>query len=532
MARGFGSTLGTNNSDSIVLASIAFTATFSFSFWILRNGAGGNSAGRVYDNNAASSAFSFFNSGSNYAIRIPYTGGFGFAEWLIVQPSSGVWHHIVITHDASNTSNKPTVYIDGVSVTVSTGSQTPGGAYANASHTFYLGNNSTVGRNWDGDIAEFAIWGVVLDAAEAKALGSGIAPNLIRFASLQEYIPMIRDNTGVIRSAPTVSGTAVQPHPPVRYDDPPQNRWLGSAAVGATFSAALMSASAQSFTASIAAGATFSAALSSATAAMRVADVVGGAALQAALMAASATLLDASEVGGATMGAEAMSATALLLDAIALGGAVWSSELLAATGSMPDAGMSGTEVGEFAAEVMSAVASLADADITAGAQLTAQLLTAQAQMLNADAGAGALFSAALLLATARLQDAQMSAGSTLLAVTMAASAQANAGTMTGGAQFVAALASATARAYDATMHASGVGDATFDAQTMTATARLLAAALITVAVNWISCFEDGEEPKRVVWPAVRKSNSAPAPEYPRELPAILRQPDTFNDWEL
>jgi hypothetical protein len=83
-------------------------------------------------------------------------------------------------------------------------------------------------------LAEFAVWDVILNAAEGAALtGDGISPLLIRPASIVEYVPMVRENLSYKLAAPTITGTAVQPHPPVLH---PRNKKFAkavSAAAGA-----------------------------------------------------------------------------------------------------------------------------------------------------------------------------------------------------------------------------------------------------------------------------------------------------------
>lgn len=223
MARGFGATLGAGTTDSVQSGYTAgLSTTISVSIWILRNGAGGGSLGRVWSQNAGggTNLELFWNNGAGfYQFNVPFVtlaAGFSFPT-----VTTGVWHHIGITYDATNVANLPVAYVDGVQQTVTAGT-VPIGLVTTLSGNWFVGNTSAGTRNWDGDLAEFAIWsGQILTANEMLSLSQGTLPFNIRNSSLSLYLPL----NGVVATEPdwalahatqTLIGTKFQPHPHVR----------------------------------------------------------------------------------------------------------------------------------------------------------------------------------------------------------------------------------------------------------------------------------------------------------------------------
>lgn len=121
--------------------------------------------------------------GSQYVLYISSGGnlsaGFGGAAFPTgPSVSTGAWHHALCFQNGTGSR----VYLDGVA----------GGAAGAAA----MGNHATSlafgGNNFDGKIAEVAIWDVALvEASEIPALAKGISPLLVRPQSLKGYWPII-----------------------------------------------------------------------------------------------------------------------------------------------------------------------------------------------------------------------------------------------------------------------------------------------------------------------------------------------------
>lgn len=70
-----------------------------------------------------------------------------------------------------------------------------------------------------GQLADLAIWDVVLTATEFAALGAGVSPLLIRPQNLQIWWPLIGDANGPIGGVASVTGTTVTDHPRIILGD-------------------------------------------------------------------------------------------------------------------------------------------------------------------------------------------------------------------------------------------------------------------------------------------------------------------------
>jgi|GEM_PF-1880721 len=214
MARGFGSTYGSGNTDKIVSAfTTGISAPRTYAIWAYSISAGGGLLGRMFDKSTTNGAHEALNINTtfNYAWTVQRSGG--ESQWTFGTPVSSQWRHFALTYDGANLDNTPGTYIDGSAVTPTL--QISGsGTITGSSQGFSIGNRvSDSARCWDGMLADFAVWDVALDAAEIAALGKGASPLTIRLGKLLEYVPMTRANVSYKVAAPTVTGTAVQPHP-------------------------------------------------------------------------------------------------------------------------------------------------------------------------------------------------------------------------------------------------------------------------------------------------------------------------------
>jgi hypothetical protein len=235
MARGFGSTPGGGTTDIIASTITAHNPLRSYAIWTYRNGDGGGGFGCAFQKrNGELADYELLrnDSGGNYYYQNRWNST--AILWSFTRPAASEWHHIAVTYDYGSTANDPVVYVDGSSVTVTEGGTAPSGTHNTNSASYTLGNmQETLGRVWDGSLAEFAIWNAILTSDEAAALGKGVSPLLIRPALLIEYIPMIGPATSWVAGATTITGTAIQPHPRVHYPTHKRDRFLVTAAAAA-----------------------------------------------------------------------------------------------------------------------------------------------------------------------------------------------------------------------------------------------------------------------------------------------------------
>lgn len=224
MARGFGTTLGVGSSDRIVsnYATAPTQQTLSLKYNLASFASDFDKL--LSQNETSGPTINSLNvQSSSIAFR---RGGSGSGQhWLCTDygTATNTWFQYAISFDASSVTNDPVIFIDGISRTVTQAGSNPASLSAGAGN-WVVGNNASGSRNIDGRIAEVAIWDVILTPGEMAAVTRGVSPLLIRPGNLQEYLPLIRNTASRLLAAPTVTGTAVQPHPRVFM---PRRRIIG-----------------------------------------------------------------------------------------------------------------------------------------------------------------------------------------------------------------------------------------------------------------------------------------------------------------
>jgi hypothetical protein len=210
MARGFGATVGGGTTDIITSALTSRPTQRSYHLWFNRAGAGGANAGRLWD--APTTTDLCFVSDVAGQVNFQRKWSVASGAWFITEPSAGSWYALGISYDGGADTNDPVMYINGASQSV-TETVAPSGTFDTTTSAYSIGNRASDGvRVFNGTIAEFAVWDAILTAPEFAALGKGFSPLLIRPAALAEYVPMVRANISQKLAAPSITGTAVQPH--------------------------------------------------------------------------------------------------------------------------------------------------------------------------------------------------------------------------------------------------------------------------------------------------------------------------------
>lgn len=231
MARGFGTTDGVATTDKLTTTYAANSTLLSFSIWAWRTGAGGSTFGRLFDKNsgvAGTRLLTHDSVNATYRLLVDWTTD---GEWTIVEPSAASWHHICVVYDGTVAGTVPVIYVNGVSVTVTT-SVASAGTLVTGAAAYAVGNRADDTRNWNGRLAEFAIWNRLLSVDEAAALGKGFTPGhfpngLVHYTPINGRSSPERDQyTG---ATVTVVGTLYQDSPRLflaskpRYDYPAGN---------------------------------------------------------------------------------------------------------------------------------------------------------------------------------------------------------------------------------------------------------------------------------------------------------------------
>lgn len=96
-------------------------------------------------------------------------------------PSTRAWHHLCGTYDLSTM----TLYTDGSSV----------GSVGNTKASFVVASDSvffgSTSEQFDGALAEAALWSAALTTDEVTALAKGVRPIVIRPEALVYYVPLL-----------------------------------------------------------------------------------------------------------------------------------------------------------------------------------------------------------------------------------------------------------------------------------------------------------------------------------------------------
>jgi len=217
MARRFA---GSTSTDKIAFASITPSTLRSISVWFYID-AIDSTPRRIYEWGGGSVPthrdLFFVDAAGEENTRLTVGWSTTGGAWEIANPSTGTWHHLLVTYDGGATTNDPVIYIDGVSQSI-TEQATPAGTLNSASETLNIGNRSDSTRAWNGAIAEYGRWERILNAGEISALARGFSP---LFFDPSFYAPLIGRNSPetqpVSSTTGTVTGAVADPHPRIIY---------------------------------------------------------------------------------------------------------------------------------------------------------------------------------------------------------------------------------------------------------------------------------------------------------------------------
>jgi hypothetical protein len=167
MVRGFGSTYGSAAATNRIETQFFGQATQrTFSVWAMRNGAGGNNVGRIFE--CAGVENIFWNNASSelyYGRNFSTTNGF----WSITGWPAGEWRLITVTYDSSDVANNAQFYVNGLPATTAA-PQAPVGTASSVGVPYFIGNNSGALESWDGLIGPALFWDRLLSPGEIWSL--------------------------------------------------------------------------------------------------------------------------------------------------------------------------------------------------------------------------------------------------------------------------------------------------------------------------------------------------------------------------
>jgi hypothetical protein len=148
--------------------------------WIYLYGWGEDSTeglGRIFDKREAGSEVLLMYvigdqaaGSSDYTLRFNQNFSGGNGSWA--GPANALslnrWYHVAVSYDASDYTNDPVMYVNGVSQTVTEITGPPGDPYATNTDDYQIGNRGATDRTFDGIIDEFRLWSDIRTATEIK----------------------------------------------------------------------------------------------------------------------------------------------------------------------------------------------------------------------------------------------------------------------------------------------------------------------------------------------------------------------------
>ncbi len=137
------------------------------SIWLLSDGLGQNNSGRAIGKDKWYLAMLSDTTTLSFSRDFTATPGL----WTI-QIVAGIWHHIVIVYDDDLAATNPTIYVNGISVTVTRVGGVPGNDNGTSDTTakLLIGDTDNSIASWDGKIGEIMLFNTEKTAAEAKGL--------------------------------------------------------------------------------------------------------------------------------------------------------------------------------------------------------------------------------------------------------------------------------------------------------------------------------------------------------------------------
>lgn len=208
--------------DNITSASNMTTNTLlSFSWWTNLVGVDATARRFFAWGDTAGNGLRCLTNNTNLVFRS--IGWTTIGEWTTPTVSTGSWIHVALTYDAGATTNKPVIYYNGTSQTVTTGTA-PTGSWASAANAFVMGNDDgTHIRCLNGSMMGVAGWsGYILTQADVTNLANGQAPCSLNWGKLLFYYPLENGDSPEVEmrsnNTGTVTGTTVGTGPTTPTD--------------------------------------------------------------------------------------------------------------------------------------------------------------------------------------------------------------------------------------------------------------------------------------------------------------------------
>jgi len=141
----------------------------SFAAWIRKTGDGASATPRILDFGDQDIAI-FSDTDNKIQFSVKWTNGANRWKTADDAITENTWHHIVVTYDTSAAANDPIIYIDGAA-TAWDDEPTPIAPFLGIEGgDCIIGNRDIDVRDWEGQLADIAIWDSILSPTEVLAI--------------------------------------------------------------------------------------------------------------------------------------------------------------------------------------------------------------------------------------------------------------------------------------------------------------------------------------------------------------------------
>lgn len=224
MAKAFASASSQYMRDTTWTAATGFPCTIAGWFYMATAGAGMRMFSLKVDSAGNENTFNLNNNGTtDVRAQFRNSANTAFAAVSTSGPSTTTWHHIAGVFAAANDIR---VFLDGGSKgTDTSGSGSLGAALDVAALACFY--KTAPSNFWNGNLAEFAVWGAALTDAQVAVLATAISPMAVEPLSLAAYWPLM----GLIVTEPSVfnakapmvpsGGPTAADHPRITYNISP-----------------------------------------------------------------------------------------------------------------------------------------------------------------------------------------------------------------------------------------------------------------------------------------------------------------------
>lgn len=167
------------------------------------------------DGNDRNFQFDYRNNGGNTGPMLVWTSP--VSSFITYQDigtflTVDTWFHFLVTVDWTTNPDTVALYFDGSSHSLTRSGSDNATPTTGATQVTKIGGYAT--GEWDGDLAELAIWDTVLTASEAAALKKA-SPLVVHPNNLVFYAPLVRDLIDLKGHGLTNNSATVSTHPPI-----------------------------------------------------------------------------------------------------------------------------------------------------------------------------------------------------------------------------------------------------------------------------------------------------------------------------